>query len=531
LGLLAPLLPLLAHCSAPSPGGAAEPASSTGAQSSSSASPSASSPSASSPSAAPPGRPNAVVLPDGGLLALERFSTAGAARAFRLGAGEVEVYDEKAERVGTVAVGPSEGSALFGGFDIDGDGVVDFGITRSVSTGVKCGASTMNRTRVDLYSTATGSLWFSSPEEDDKCWTFPTATYPTQQWTALSALFGETPGRIALSTYYASTGTVVSLSPDHSSHESTFFYPSNPAYATYAAAQVNAHGGTKYYENSHVANGLFVRIGAEERLVFFTSARVVQYAADGGDLLADAPFLPGNRADLVGRNYGLVAVDPGAPSRLVLLNGTPAQTLFADQLASAMTTDPWGGIERHVALYDVATGSIVDRFFSYAHDHDDGDKFQGRVSYPDHPWLSRGSGPSRIVYGVYDGGHWYTHVSSEAGVDDTVVVRGLVPWDVRDIDGDGIEEVIASPTELPGDPDVPGYYFTKWKTTVLRWSEDQAKLVELRSYDGIPELVPSFRTTTTTTTSTARYPVAVVQESGRSRLVLRNQAGERILLD
>src|SRR5262249_12123800 len=100
-----------------------------------------------------------------------------------------------------------------------------------------------------------------------------------------------------------------------------------------------------------------------------------------------------------------------------------------------------------------------------------------------------------------------------------------------DVDGDGVEELLASPTELPGDPDVPGYYFTKWQTTAFHWNEQAAKFDQVRTYTGIPEPVPSFRTATTTTTESSRLPVAVVSVAGRLHLVLRNAQGVRVLSD
>ena len=52
----------------------------------------------------------------------------------------------------------------------------------------------------------------------------------------------------------------------------------------------------------------------------------------------------------------------------MLIAGTDASTLFSDMLAGAMVSDPWGQIERHVSIVDMATGTVDDRFFSYAHD-------------------------------------------------------------------------------------------------------------------------------------------------------------------
>ena len=175
------------------------------------------------------------------------------------------------------------------------------------------------------------------------------------------------------------------------------------------------------------ANGLIITPTGDNRTVsprtiFFTSSRVVQYALDDFNpkqLLADFPFLTDNRTDIVGRDYGLVAQDPAAPdlvaavfgertinlffrwcfrftSYLTISNpramklqraacgvaGTSVATVLQDVLYKRETcnvsgtlgnewsdcTDAWGGIERHVTLYNTASNVLVDKFFSLAHD-------------------------------------------------------------------------------------------------------------------------------------------------------------------
>ncbi len=79
------------------------------------------------------------------------------------------------------------------------------------------------------------------------------------------------------------------------------------------------------------ANGLIITSGppgqdgaVSSRTVFFTSSRVVQYALEEFNpkqLLADYPFLTGNRTDIVGRDYGLVAQDPSAPDLVAAVFG------------------------------------------------------------------------------------------------------------------------------------------------------------------------------------------------------------------
>jgi hypothetical protein len=196
-----------------------------------------------------------------------------------------------------------------------------------------------------------------------------------------------------------------------------------------------------------------------------------------------------------------------------------------------MEFDPWGQIERHVTVYDPSTDALDDRFYSYAHDGGDAKKYEGRVAYPDHPFLRRTTGRSRLVYSVYEGGHWFVHVSVPGATADAWKLRGALVWDVRDLDGDGVDEVILSPVELPTDPDVPGYYFPKWQTQIAHLSADEKSFVVGKAFDGIPELVPFFRDTRRTTSFSALYPVATVSVAGKPKLVLRKADASRALVD
>src|SRR5438034_137779 len=78
------------------------------------------------------------------------------------------------------------------------------------------------------------------------------------------------------------------------------------------------------------------------RLVFFTSARVAQYAIGPpgpGQLLADRTFRSGGRKEMSGRNYGLVMRDGTLPL-LAFIGGTNANTLHADMLSGKQQADP-----------------------------------------------------------------------------------------------------------------------------------------------------------------------------------------------
>ncbi len=428
--------------------------------------------------------------------------------------------------------------ALFGGFDFDEDGWPDLGLVRSEPTGEICGSTPTVNTWILFLRGISGDQIDAVAPMPDICWDFSGTIYPTSQWTTADVLFGKDMPVLALSPYYATTSWFY-LWADGFTSES-FYYPSSSLYdGTYTADRPNAWGtGTSHLPNSHVANGLLVDVDGDSRLVFFTSGRVVQYDAGplGPDqLIADTPFLSGGRTDMAGRNYGLVGRDPQDPDKIVLISGTTAYSLYADLTSASMTFDTWGQIERHVTIYSLAARTVDDRFYSYAHDAGDGHKYENRVTYPDTPFVETGvERPSRLAYTVYTGGHWYIHVSQPGSTADALTLRGQFLWDIRDLDGDGIEEWIISPVEYPDDPDVPGYYYPKWHTTLHHWNETDMALEAIGSFVGyVPALVSTFRRPERTTSMSFLYPVLTTVTSPECtlKLVLRSQEGEIELAD
>jgi hypothetical protein len=412
--------------------------------------------------------------------------------------------------------------SLFGGFDFDGDGWPDLGLVRSQDTGKVCGTGKILLNSIDFVRGKTGDLHVGESGLESLCWTFGTTTYPTEQWTSLDVLFGAGTPVIAAIPYYATQGWYLSFDGNAFFHSGTLNYPSTDAWdSTYSVDLPNAHGtGHSYEQYSHVPNGLILPVGGEQRLVIFTTARVAQYRItdlSAAQLAADTPFLTANRTDLVGRDYGLVLPDPSLPSHVILLSGTSADTLFADMNSSTMEADPWGQIERHVTIYDAEKATVDDRFFSYAHDNNDGNKYEGRLVYPDNPIVG---GTSRLAYNVYAGGHWQLHVSQPGVTADAKVIADWFLWDIRDVDQDGDEDWVLSPTE-PTNTD-PGWYFVRWKTVLALWNESTLAFDVGKVHEGaIPYLTGAFRRPDKTTSRGALYPVLTVATPEGLRLVLQ----------
>lgn len=412
---------------------------------------------------------------------------------------------------------------LFGGFDFNADGWPDAALARSaVRGGESCGKHELFDRWFTFVDGRTGDLVESPvPRLSDRCWTFNGETYPTIAWTTFSILRGAAPGAIAASPYYAEMGHFFEFSDGRLRERGHFLYPSTPLYDRfYPAARPNAFDtGTKHVASSHCANGLLLQHRGEDRLVFFTTARVAQYQferASPGQLIADHPFVTGPRRKRLGRNYGVVARDPGYPDLLAQVAGSDALTVLNDCIAGEPVTDPWGQIERHVTLYDLRTDALEDRFFSNAHDEQDGHKYQGRIIHPANPWLpTRPGSPSRLVYSVFTDGHWKLHVSAPGRTSDSFTIADRFLWDLRDVDGDGKLEAIVSPA--------PNGYLPDWTTQVLRWDEDTSTFVEGPTFGGVlPHLAAVFPTGEVTAPRLGLYPVL----SAGSRMILRTRSGD-----
>ncbi|MBK8259164.1 MAG: hypothetical protein IPK82_41720 [Polyangiaceae bacterium] len=420
--------------------------------------------------------------------------------------------------------------SLFGGFDFNADGVPDVGLVRTQDTGTPCGADTILLTGIDVVNGRTGDVYPLVNPEPSICWDFSGTVYPTHQWSGLGVMFGAGSSVLATSAYYATSGNFWQWNGSGFTNLGTFQFPSTSAFDNvYTADKPNAYGqGQSYVLYSHAANGMILEQGGSDRFAFFTSSRASAYAVGpqaANQLTMDIPYLTGNRTDIAGRNYGRVAVDPGDSNLLTLIAGTSADTVYNDMLTGTLAADPWGQIERHVSIVDLSTHTVDDRFFSYAHDANDGYKYEGRVVYPNGAFVRQQTGPSRLAFNVYEGGHWMLHVTQPGSTQDAVVFKDLFLWDIRDLDQDGTDEWVLSPSRDPNEPDVPGYYFVKWRTLIAHWSDATLSYVEsFTIQSSIPTMVPTFRTPDLTTSRSFLYPTLTVRNEVGLNLIMTSSS-------
>jgi hypothetical protein len=85
---------------------------------------------------------------------------------------------------------------------------------------------------------------------------------------------------------------------------------------------------------------------------------------------------------------------------------------------------------------------------------------------------------------------------------------------------------VLTPSRDPGDPDVPGYYFLKWRTVIAHLDEATLSLVDSDVRQGvIPWLIPRFREPARTTTRGALYSVSTVRQADGLSLLTRAADG------
>lgn len=381
----------------------------------------------------------------------------------------------------------SSGTSFSGGGDVNADGYPDL-----VTTGYS-DLSANGTSWGEIRDGRTGTLLSSLTPLVHYCPNSGGVNYCSARWFVGSVLFG-TGNILAEVPQYNETGWFMAGNLMNVSQIAAYYTSLGTGFDSYAAAK--AVPGTSYstphIPESMVQNGLLVKASdGFWRLVAFTSARVLQYrVADlsSAQLISDTPLLTGNRADTGGRNYGLVVADG---TKVILISGTNAQTLLADARSGMKSSDPWGGLARHVAIFDTVTATIVDRFYSWAHDTGNASQYINRVTYPAHPVVG-----SQIFFNVFDGTNWYVSVN-DLSLTEVARIPETYVWDTVEKKSGG-SAIVYSKTA--------GYW--PEKTTFVGDYVSGALSVS-DTFAGLPVMPIALRTGSTSSSDGYLYPVLV----------------------
>lgn len=492
---------------------------------------------------------------------------------YRLQGGTLSAIDQNGLPVWSRAA-PSGATGLWGTFDFDQDGWPDPGVVTAVPTGGNCdaaGSPPITTGDLELYRGRNGEAAAPPASAESSCQydIAPYAPVAYARWSWDAPLFGTGP-ELALPPVYKTQGFFTRYSSGSwRSHNGqpgadAFLYPNGSWWDYYYAipgspnnpADQGGYTVPSSEGHSHVFNGLITQVQGEPRMIAWTTRRLVNFRINAAfpsqrqmniccvgyfQLVRDLKYCPYcsisyqgtnyQNAGETGRNYGLTARDP-ASSKVILLAGTDVLDVFTDM--DGAPSDPYGQITRHFSIYDPVNspGTIADRPFSYAHVSPNApsgsptcwgcSNYFGRLVYPANPFVATGSGASRIAYNVYrenlSDARWKLHISHPGSTGDLFALNDVFLWDIRDVDGDGVDEWVISPTVTPGDR-----YLPQKKIVLYTWNESTDSLVHERTIDGVyPYIRSTFRQPTVSSSRGALYPVLSTQTPTGLKLVVTN---------
>jgi len=439
-------------------------------------------------------------------------------------------------------------------FDYDGDGITDYTKFEHFYLPLEIGGSEAcddlqykGFRNVSIYSgTNSGELLFQSEPIQDNCISInddPTVVYPAL-WRG-SIGYGMTEKELVITPQYYDTGWIVKA---NSIPATQAFYTSNSSsFADYTQAmpmlQPSA-GGLSYQYGAMPNNGLIIEINGESKYVAASSGRFMKYSTDPNgvnQLEADTPFL--HRDDLVGRNYGLLAHDTyGNEDKVFLVSGITSRDLFSDVMSYYATgvvlgSDIWASIERHVSILDMGSNTVQQKFYSYAHDNQDGDTYRQRVTYPSYPLIPTGEDPrgSRLIYNVFDGASWAIHISTPGETSSAIAIANYYVWDVIRVNDNEVR-IVTSPIDNQKPVWIPDFmsesvigswrqefYFPKMETRIFTWHGDRQTFEAGKViHGGIPDLTVPIPVRENTNTSNGwHFPTQRRIDEGTNDIILR----------
>lgn len=444
----------------------------------------------------------------------------------------ITAIDENQNLLWQTQIDITQHGGLFGGFDFNSDGWPDLGLAGRTDEKVgNCGSSgdpakqDVKKTFIVFFSGKSGEIYRPVAPIEDYCFDMngipEVSDYLVTQYNPYSVLFGMGSNTLLITPSYATISWFLTYNHELNSFEQEYlYYPSSPSYVHYYN---NAYS---YIKDAHIANGLIMSQGEDQRLVFFTYGKLLHYKCapySRDQLMIDLSITNHEDGKTFYRNYGLIQVDPNYPENVALIAGTNAYILFMDTLNGTMEYDAYGGLHRHVTIHSTKYLTYGDKFYSQTDSTRPQYQYEGRVVYPDNVFIKvKQDSPSRLCYNVYSKGRWHFHISEPNVIMDKYALKDLFVWDIRDIDGNGIDEIIGSPTRWKSDPDIPGYYFPKIQTNIYHWNETDKSMPCTKTFAGLPNLTPRFKSGDRSTTKQYLYPVQVLDEGGKINLVLHD---------
>ena len=435
--------------------------------------------------------------------------------AYRTESDRVIAVTAQGELWRATVTGGVDISGLSGGLDVNADGFPEVIVAQTgLGPDTLCNGTLVDHSQISILDGRQGMPLYALKQPN--CAVYTPGPFKYQQLYVGSVLFGTGP-EVYVTRQYEDQGWAMTFAGGARQDIGTAVFPSTDAYGSTYPNAATLYNGTKQIAGSHVANGMIITVEGQSRVLFFTSGRVVQYALDKVTplpLVSDTPFLSHQSKqdtyDDAGappcfdgcRNYGTVAlVTVGGRQKIILISGASADTLATDARAHTQTFDVWGGLARHVNVYDPGTGVMeTSRYHGYAYDPAQSriHQYGGRVVVPAHP-TAHFAGKTCLFYNVY--GHvdgrddqtpedrWYVSVN-EVNANGTLTetrVYDTFVWDiVHDTSGSAI--LVGTHTNGYWPHQEAGAFVTQ-----LGSSSGNGTFTWMLSKTGLPRMAPSFR--------------------------------------
>jgi len=421
--------------------------------------------------------------------------------------------------------------SVTGGFDFDADGWPDLatvvrgeqiydqnGQLLRCGSGGKDNRQLIKTSFLVLYNGRTGHEHRVVAPLEDYCFpnTDDTTSYKVPRYYSNSIIFGKSSRTIVISPdynpqqwYFTFNGTTFKSEP--------LVFHSSPQFEEYYK-HTNQYWGLSYKANLNGINGLLVQSGT--RYVLFSYGRLLHYEVGPyrkEQLLWDAHDFRNyiEEGRYAYRTKGKVQVDSAYPQNIALIGGTNSLTFFWDNINGVRKSDPYGGLHRRFLIHNTLDLTYEDRFFSQTDATHQAGQYNGRIIYPSNVFIKIQEGhPSRVMYNVFEDKKWYLHISKPNVTEDEYALENQFVWDIRDIDGDQVEEIIVSPTN-PQEP-----YFVQNLTNICHWDENRLRLDPIKTIKGIPNFSSRFPNTTTRDSRGYLAPVQIIVSEGKSHIAM-----------